>query len=288
MFVCDVEQGIAEQDRRNRIDRIDVRGVQRCRPIRFSLRPRLELLLFSRVFNNVMNQQSKLLSGLTSQVGRKVLTGITGVLLVLYVIAHLSGNLSLLSHDHDAFNKYGAFLHSFGTLFYLIEIGLAVVIILHAYIGIAIALRKRAARKQGYQVYNSKGGTSKQSVSSRTMIITGLVLLAFIIIHVAQFRFGPGPSAGYSVMIDGKEVHDLRRITFETFQHVGWVIMYVGVMLLLGFHLRHGIWSALQSLGAMRPRYSPIIYSLALLLGVLLAIGFLALPIWIYFNGNAI
>jgi len=235
-----------------------------------------------------MNQQSKLLSGLTSQVGRKILTGITGVLLVLYVIAHLSGNLSLLSSDHNAFNKYGAFLHSFGTLFYLIEIGLAVVILLHAYIGISIALRKRQARKQGYQSYSSKGGNSKQSMSSRTMAITGTVLLLFIIIHVIQFRFGPGPAEGYSVLIDGKEVHDLRRVTFETFQHIGWVALYVGVMLLLGFHLRHGIWSALQSLGAMRPRYSPVIYSLALILGILLAIGFLVLPIWIYINKGAV
>lgn len=234
-----------------------------------------------------MNNQTKLLTALTSQVGRKLLTGITGVLLVLYVIAHLTGNLSLLSSDPNAFNKYGAFLHSFGTLFYLIEIGLALVILIHAYIGISIAIRKRKARKQGYQVYNSKGGPSKQSLSSRTMIITGSILLLFLVIHVAQFRFGPGVRDGYSVTVDGKVMHDLRRITFETFAHEGWVIFYVGVMLLLGFHLRHGIWSMLQSLGAMRPSYSPLIYGLALILGILLAIGFLLLPIWIHFNGAA-
>jgi succinate dehydrogenase / fumarate reductase cytochrome b subunit len=249
-----------------------------------------------------MNNQSKLLAGLTSQVGRKILTGITGVLLVLYLIAHLSGNLSLLSPDHNAFNKYGAFLHGFGGLFYFIEISLGLVILIHAYIGIAIAMRKARARKEGYEVHRSKGGPSKQSLSSRTMIITGMVLLTFIVIHVAQFRFGPGPAQGYSVMVDqtpttvngqtvmvgGHELHDLRRITFETFQHVGWVIFYVGVMLLLAFHLRHGIWSALQSLGAMRPRYTPVIYSLALVLALLLAIGFLFLPIWIYLNGGAL
>lgn len=234
-----------------------------------------------------MNNQSKLLTALTSQVGRKLLTGITGVLLVLYVIAHLSGNLSLLSSDTSAFNRYGAFLHSFGALFYLIEIGLALVIIIHAYIGISIAVRRRKARKEGYQVYNSKGHPSKQSVSSRTMIITGTVLLLFIIIHVAQFRFGPGIADGYGVMVDGKELHDLRRITYETFQHIGWVILYVGVMLLLGFHLRHGIWSAIQSLGAMRPSYSPLIYGLALILAILLVIGFIFLPVWIYINGGA-
>lgn len=234
-----------------------------------------------------MNNQSKLLTALTSQVGRKLLTGITGVLLVLYVIAHLSGNLSLLSSDTTAFNRYGAFLHSFGALFYLIEISLALVILVHAYIGIAIALRKSKARKQGYEVYNSKGRPSKQSLSSRTMIITGTVLLLFIVIHVVQFRFGPGIEDGYGVMVNGEEIHDLRRITYETFANIGWVIFYVGVMLLLAFHLRHGIWSALQSLGALRPSYSPVIYGLALILAILLAIGFLVLPIWIFLNRGA-
>ncbi len=234
-----------------------------------------------------MNNQSKLFTALTSQVGRKLLTGITGVLLVLYLIAHLSGNLSLLSSDVNAFNRYGAFLHSFGYLLHLAEIGLALVILIHAYIGIVIAVRKRKARKDGYQVYKSKGAPSKQSLSSRTMIITGTVLLVFLVIHVIQFRFGPGIAEGYSSIVDGKELHDLRRITYETFSHIGWVIFYVGVMLLLGFHLRHGIWSAIQSLGAMRPSYSPLIYGLALILGILLAIGFLVLPVWIYVNGGA-
>lgn len=234
-----------------------------------------------------MNNQSKLLAALTSQVGRKLLTGITGVLLVLYVIVHLSGNLSLLSSDTTAFNRYGAFLHGFGTLFYVIEISLALVILIHAYIGIAIALRRRKARKEGYKVYGTKGEPSKQSVSSRTMIITGSILLLFIIIHVAQFRFGPGIAEGYVVDVGGQQLHDLRRITYETFENIGWVIFYVGVVVLLGFHLRHGIWSALQSLGAMRPAYSPVIYGLALILAILLAIGFIFLPIWMHLNGGA-
>lgn len=235
-----------------------------------------------------MNNQSKLLAGLTSQVGRKLLTGITGVLLVLFVIGHLSGNLSLLSSDPNVFNKYSAFLHGFGSLLYVVEIGLALVILIHAYIGIAIAMRKAKARKDGYQMQKSKGGPSKQSISSRTMIITGLVLLVFLVIHLKQFRFGPGIDHGYRAMVDGKEMYDLHKLTAETFQHVEWVIVYVGVMILLGFHLRHGIWSALQSLGAMRPRYTPIIYSLALILGILLAVGFLILPIWLYMKGGAV
>lgn len=230
-----------------------------------------------------MNNQSKLLTALTSQVGRKLLTGITGLFLVLFLVAHISGNLSLFSADKSAFNKYGAFLHGFGVLFYLIEIGLGLIILVHAYIGISIALRKRAARKGGYAVAASKGGPSKQSISSRTMIITGLVMLLFIVIHLLQFRFGPGVADGYVQTVDGRELHDLRRITVETFSNPMWVAFYVGCVLLVGFHLRHGVWSMLQSLGAMRPRASAAIYSLALLVAIVLAAMFILLPVWLYY-----
>ena len=229
-----------------------------------------------------MNNQPKLLAALTSQVGRKILTGVTGVLLVLFVIGHLSGNLTLLSRDPSVFNTYARFLHRFGTLVYVVEVGLAAVILLHAYLGIALAMRTARARKNGYEVYKSKGGPSRQTLASRTMVYTGIILMVFLVIHIVQFRFGPSTDLGYVVDIKGEESRDLYRLVYETFRNIWWVIFYVGVMILLGFHLRHGVWSALQSLGAMKPRYSKVIFSLALLFGVLLAVGFLILPIYMY------
>jgi len=84
------------------------------------------------------------------------------------------------------------------------------------------------------------------------------------------------------------EVRDLSKLVFETFnqQYEGaifYVIGYVGIMILLGFHLRHGIWSALQSLGAMNKKLVPVIYAVAGTIGILIALGFLVLPIYIYF-----
>lgn len=225
-----------------------------------------------------MQTQSTFMSALTSQVGRKILTGITGVLLVLFVIGHLVGNLQLLSTDPVPFNAYGQFLHGFGLLFYLVEVALGATILLHAFIGISIWRKKKRARKNGYAVQKSKGGASKQSLASRTMIVTGSVLLLFLVVHIIQFRFG-SPEI---IELNGKPAHDLHSLVMSTFSNIGWVVFYVCVMLLLGFHLRHGIWSAIQSLGAMKPRWSKGIYGVALLLGVLLAVGFLFLPIIIY------
>ena len=231
------------------------------------------------LLRHTMKTQSKLLKMLTSQVGRKVLTGLTGFFLVVFVIAHLLGNLQLLNNDGgEAFNLYGYTLHSFGLLLYIMEIGLAVTILLHAYVGVSIWWRKRIARKRGYSVYKSKGGESKQSIASRTMIYTGVILLIFTVIHLLHFRFGED----VRTVIDGNSVHDLNYLVEQLFSQIGWVIFYVGVMLLLGFHLRHGIWSALQSLGAIKPRWSKTIYSIAFLLGALVAVGFLILPIIIY------
>jgi succinate dehydrogenase / fumarate reductase cytochrome b subunit len=233
-----------------------------------------------------MNQQPTLLRALTSQVGRKILTGATGVLLVLFIIEHLSGNLLLLDTHSGPFNGYAEFLEGFGELKTLAEIGLGVLILLHAYIGIAIAIAKRKTRAQGYHVEASKGGPSKKSLSSRSMIITGLILLAFIVFHLIQFRFGPAIAQGYSTILDGKEVRDVHRLVYEQFQNPIWVVLYCGIIVMLGFHLRHGIWSALQSLGAMKPRASKSIYGLAFIMAALIVLGFFILPIWIYLKGG--
>lgn len=223
-------------------------------------------------------QQSRNLSFFSSQVGRKLLTGITGISLVLFTIVHLAGNLQLLSTDPTPFNAYGKALSDFGLLLYVAEIALGAIFLIHAAIGISIWARKRKARGSSYAKSASKGGNSKQSISSRSMILTGTVLLVFLVIHLIQFRFGNDPGT----TIDGEQARDLYFLVEQVFSNIGWVIFYVGVTILLGFHLRHGIWSALQSLGAMKPSLSKGIYSAAFVVGALLSVGFLILPVLIY------
>lgn len=250
--------------------------------------------------------ESALFRALTSQVGKKLLTGITGLGLTLFVILHMLGNLSYFSGDDGAYNKYSDFLLGTGPLLYLLEIVLLVAFLLHAYLGIVIYLGKRRARKVGYSKYVSRGEPSLQSASSRTMIFTGIVLSVFLVIHLASFKFGPGIDEGYvanelgvagDVATDeakiGQEtvetvgnvvvMRDLKRLVTERFQSPFYTFGYMAVMILLGFHLRHGIWSAFQSLGAMSPRARPIVYAIGGLLALGIAVGFLVLPLYIYF-----
>ena len=223
------------------------------------------------------------LRSLASPVGRKVLTGITGLALVVFVIVHMLGNLTYLQGG-DAYNEYAHKLASYGIVLYILEIGLAAFFGLHAYIGINIWLRKRRARGGSYASYRSSGSPSRMSWASRSMILTGVVLLVFLVLHVIHFKFGPGMEEGYVAVVDGEPIRDLRRLMTEEFQSPLYAFGYPLVILLLGFHLRHGFWSALQSLSMTTPRLSKIFYPIGLLLGIIVGGGFVIVPLWIYFS----
>lgn len=222
-----------------------------------------------------------LLKAAQSQVGRKILTGITGVGLVIFIIMHLAGNLQLFGSE-TAFNEYTHALESMGVLLYIAEAGLAFFFLLHAYIGISIYLKKRKARPEGYNTYKSKSGPSKQSVSSRSMAITGIVLLVFLVFHIAHFKFGDTGT----VMIDGQQMRDLKALVVDSFINPAYAFGYTFVMLLLAMHLRHGVWSALTSLTMKHKKYSVTIYSVAAVVAILLAVGFLFIPLYIYFTNG--
>lgn len=213
--------------------------------------------------------------GFRSSVARKLVNGLTGLLAMLFLIAHLAGNLTLFGGS-DAFNAYAETLHRLGALVYVAEIGLLLLFAAHAVTAIQVYLQKRAARQQPYAVVETKGPPSRQSLSSRTMIVTGSVLLVFLVWHVIQFRFG----AFYTTTLDGHPVRDLYRLVYEVFQNPLWVGAYSAVMLLLGFHLRHGFWSAFQSLGALGPKTRPLAFSVGAVFAVVMAVGFVILPLW--------
>ncbi len=231
-----------------------------------------------------LNPSSKFNRIVSSTVFQKVTMAVTGLFLILFVIGHLSGNISLYYPDGTAFNRYAELLASFGILFYVGEIGLLVLFLVHIVTAIQVSRLNRAARPVGYKVYQSKGGPSRANLSSRFMIVSGVLLLAFLVLHVWQFRFGPAIPDGYVVDMDGKQIRDLHRLVIETFQNPVYVIIYVFAMIMLAFHMRHGFWSAFQSLGAKNPSLHRFLEKLAIALAVFVSLGFMGIPIWIYFR----
>jgi succinate dehydrogenase / fumarate reductase cytochrome b subunit len=214
-----------------------------------------------------------------SPIGKKLLTGITGVGLVTFVLVHMVGNL-LLFAGHDAYNAYADHLVSLGPLLWMVESMLVAVFAIHAIAGIHIFVSKLNARSESYTIYASKGKPSLQSLSSRTMIFSGLVLAIFLVLHLLSFKFG----THYTTQLEDESVRDLARLVVEKFQDPLYAFGYSGVMLMLGFHLRHGIWSALQSLGLQSKAIRFTVYGVSLGGAITIATGFVLLPLTIYFG----
>ena len=210
----------------------------------------------------------------SSSVGTKLLIGLTGLLLFAYLLVHLAGNL-LVFAGRDTFNHYSHALVS-NPLVIPVEIGLIGVFLLHIYKTVGMWLRNRAARPVAYQKKAWAGHTSRKSVGSATMIWTGLLTLLFVGVHLQQFKFGVWYETG------DPPIRDLYRTEAEVFRSPIWVGAYVLCMVLVGLHLRHGIASAFQSLGADHPIYTRRIVALGTIVALVIAAGFAVIPVWVY------
>src|SRR5699024_913895 len=224
---------------------------------------------------------ASLLKALQSQVGRKILTGITGIGLIIFIILHLASNLQLFGAA-EAFNRYTMTLEGFGWILYILEALLALAFLVHAGVGISIWMKRRKAKPVSYDNFQSKGGPSHINWSSRSAIFTGIVLLVFLVIHLINFKF----AATETIMIDGQQARDLKKLVIETFQNPWYAFGYTFVMLLLGFHLADGFWSAITSIGMKRTGFSNTFYVVSIIFAILMAIGFLFIPLYIYFTGG--
>lgn len=223
------------------------------------------------------------IKALKSQVGRKVLSSVTGLGLILYITLHLAGNLLILQGP-QVFNLYANGLHELGWFLHALEVVLAICFALHAYVGISVWMRRQKHRPEGYDKYQSKEGNSHNNWLSRGMLYSGLIILAFLIWHILQFRQGYFHTN--IVMIDGQRVHDLRALVVSTFQQPWFAGTYAFVMVVLGFHLFHGFWSAFKSLSMKEGGFSSFIYGLGIFFAAVIAIGFLFIPLFIYFTSG--
>ena len=214
-----------------------------------------------------------------SSIGTKVLVGATGILLVVYLIVHVVGNLVFL-FGPTSFNTYARTLSGL-VIVPLIEIGLVFTFILHLYKAVTNWFANRRARPSGYFRRNWGGRPSRKTIASSTMIFSGLILLIFIPIHVAQMRFG----AGYTPASGLEHGHDFYAVELSVFSNPINVAFYLLCMVIVGSHLYHGVHSAFQSLGASHPAYTRWIMAGGKTLAVLVGFGFFIIPLYAYFFG---
>jgi succinate dehydrogenase cytochrome b subunit len=212
----------------------------------------------------------------SSSVGTKIVIGITGVALAVYLLIHIAGNM-MVFFGPAAFNNYAYTLEG-NPLLPIIELGLLLVFLIHIFKTVRMFLANQGLRPIRYAQKKYAGRPSRKTFASSTMIVSGLWLLAFLIVHVKTFRFGveqEWPAGG----------RDLYLLEMQAFTSPLVVGFYVISMIIVGSHLWHGVSSAFQSLGLDTPAWTRFILPAGKAIAVLIAAGFIVIAVWAHLNG---
>lgn len=208
-----------------------------------------------------------------SSIGAKALMAVTGLVLFGFVLVHMLGNLQLyLGPDH--YNAYASFLKSQPEILWSARTVLLGSVLLHIVSGVRLNLLNRAARPEAY----AQKVFTKATLTSRTMVLSGLVVLAFIIYHLLHFTVGLTDPTHYELM-DPKGRHDVYAMVILGFQNVYVSLSYIVAMLLLGMHLNHGASSMFQSLGLNGPRYSSLTERIGPVFATIIVLGNISMPL---------
>jgi len=217
-----------------------------------------------------------LINFFTSSIGRKVLVALTGLVLVLFVLGHMVGNL-LIFAGKDAINAYGEFLREVGhgMGLWVARISLLAAVGIHIVLTIQLTAENRAARSRyGYPA------TIQAPRSSLIMIWSGLTVLAFVIYHIMHFTLHVGNNySTYMATVDGKQVHDVYKMVIAGFSWVPASVFYIVAMGLLCSHLSHGVGSMFQTIGWSTERTRPWFRGLALAFATLIFVGNCSIPL---------
>lgn len=200
--------------------------------------------------------------------GKKAVMAVTGAILLLFVIGHMLGNLQIFEGP-ARINAYSRFLHNLGELLWIIRGVLIVCVVLHIVAAWQLALRNWSARPVGYEQKKSVNS----SYASRTMYWSGPIVLAFVIFHLLEFTAGViHPESRF---VEGDVYHNVVA-GFSVWWVSAW---YIFALILLGLHLRHGIWSMFQSVGLSHQRHVAVLKQAALWIAILLTAGYICIPV---------
>ncbi len=220
-----------------------------------------------------------LLNFFRTTIGLKIIMGLTGIAMFGFVLGHMVGNWQMFLGP-EVINAYAEFLHNNIELVWGVRLGLIAVIVLHIWAAVTLSAKNRAAKVEKY----ATGTPYKASVASRTMMYTGIVLLAFIVFHLFHFTIRDIPGLSYpeheyrEALPDGSSRFDVYKMMINGFS-VWWVsAIYIIGMACLGFHLSHGFSSAFRSLGLMNESYRKLEEYAAAGLAALIFVGFSSMP----------
>ena len=201
-----------------------------------------------------------------STIGKKTVMAVTGIVLVGYILAHVTANL-LVFVGQEAIDGYAAGLREFPILLWGVRILLLVAVVLHIVAAAQLAVRARAARPVSYHRFEAQ----VSSPASRTMRWGGVALALFVVYHILHFTTGQAHP-------DFRHLAPYHNVTVAF--RAWWVVaIYVAALIALALHLYHGTWSLFQTLGIEHPRVNRARRRFATLLAVLVSLGFVTIPL---------
>lgn len=201
-------------------------------------------------------------------VGKKAIMAVTGFILFGFVVGHLIGNLQIFLPP-EKINHYSATLKSLPALLWGARITLLISVSLHIWSSFQLWLLQRDARPIQYV----KKVNLHSTYASRTMLWSGPIILAFVIFHLLHFTFGTVHPGGPF------DEHDVYNNVVTGFQVWSVSLFYIIAMIMLCYHLYHGLWSMFQSLGFSHPVYTPWLQLLAKVVAILIAAGNISIPV---------
>lgn len=218
-----------------------------------------------------------------STIGKKIIVAVTGSILVVYVVLHVLGNLKAFQGYGSGgapLDDYANWLRTVGApvvpregILWLVRVVLLGALILHIAAIAALTKRNHAARP----AESRSAPVVARSLSSRTMLWTGTALLAFTVFHILQFTTA-------TIQITPVYEGTVYMNVWAAFQKWYFVVLYVGVVILLGMHLKHAVWSVTQTAGWDKPNRNTTFRRFATFLAASVTIGFASVPIC-FFTG---
>ena len=213
-----------------------------------------------------------------SSVGRKIIMAVTGIVLVAFVCVHLLGNSSLFV-GADAINAYAQKLHSLGPFVWVFRLVMLAAFAIHIFFGIQLTLENKAATpEKNVQVKRLKTG-----FGAETMVISGLILLAFVIYHLLHFTVRV-PGMGVYEMNEATQMVNVYTMVVTAFMSLLKVAIYVIGMVFLFLHVGHGFQSLFQTIGLSNDQSLPVMGLLSKLVAVVLLLGYISIPLLIVFG----
>lgn len=215
------------------------------------------------------------ISGLLStSIGQKLVLAASGVALVGFLLAHMAGNLTLFQ-GREVMNTYAAWLQGH-PLLWAARIGLLAVFVVHTSLALKLAWSNHRARPRRY----AHGSAPQEStIASRYIALTGLLVLSFLVYHLLHFTFRDAEQAA---MVDAQGRHDVYGMLVAGFSEPSVAITYLVAMVILGFHLRHGLRSLFQTFGLHHDNYRGLIHATTSGLAAVIVLGNSAIPLSVW------